>query len=69
HQLEMQEHIRAYQQRFAGAATFHVHEKGCAPRGGRKARSKGLKKPSAGFVEHLSISIVEPSPAHRRSKG
>jgi len=68
-QLDMQKRIREFQQRFAGAATFHVHEKGCAPRGGRKARSKGLKTPSAGFVEQLSISITEPVPAHARKRG
>lgn len=67
-QLEMQERIRKHRERFAGAATFHVHEKGCAPRGGRKARSKGLKAPSAGFVEQVSISITEPVPAHARKR-
>ena len=62
YQLEASERITQYNSRKAGAATMHVHEQGYV-----SARGKASSE-SAGVVERLSISIVEPSPASRRRK-
>jgi len=64
YQRDASKRVTKFNSRRAGAATMDVQETGYASAKGHKSASSE----SAGVVEQVSLSIVEPVPAHLRKK-